>query len=94
MTMIQDAAVTLALEALGWLAGHDDLLGVFMGSTGATQNDIKDGANDPVFLGSVLDFLMMNDEWVIEFCTAYGHANEAPMHARAVLPGGEEMNWT
>lgn len=94
MTATQDAAETLALEVLGWLAGHDDLLGTFMGATGVSQEDLRAGAKDPVFLGSLLDFLMMDDAWVIEFCTARNHPNDALMQARAALPGGEEINWT
>lgn len=87
-------AETLALKALGWVAGQDDLLGVFMGATGANQSDLRDRAQDPVFLASVLDFLMMDDAWVIGFCADHGLGNEAPMQARAALPGGNLPNWT
>jgi hypothetical protein len=36
----------------------------------------------------VLDFLLMDDAWVVAFCDAAGLPYEAPMRARAALPGG------
>jgi hypothetical protein len=85
----QDAAELLAIQALGWLAGNDDLLPVFLGATGASVGDLAQGAGNPSFLASVLDFLMNDDAWVIEFCDATGHRYTDPMQARAWLPGGQ-----
>ena len=92
--MKRESAETLALAALAWLVGNDELLPVFLGSTGAGAEDLRTRADDPVFLGSVLDFLTMDDAWVIAFCDANGLAYEAPMQARAGLPGGEMTHWT
>lgn len=92
--MQQDFAETIAARALAWLAGQDELLAVFMGATGASAEDLRARAGDPDFLGSVLDFLLMNDAWVVEFCDAEGLGYEAPMRARAALPGGGEVHWT
>ncbi len=39
-------------------------------------------------LASVLDFLLMEDAWVMAFCTVTGLPFTAPMEARAGLPGG------
>lgn len=89
-----DAAETLALDALAWLAGNEDLLPVFMGATGAGAEDLRSRAGEPEFLGSVLDFLMMDDAWVIAFCEARGLPFDTPMRARAALPGGGEVHWT
>ena len=90
----QESAETVALQALAWLAGNDDLLPVFLGSTGASADDLVAGAARPDFLGSVLDFLLMDDAWIIAFCDAQGLAYHVPMQARAALPGGEMMHWT
>jgi hypothetical protein len=84
----------LALQALGWLAANDDLLPVFLGSTGASEADVKQSAADPVFLGAVLDFLMMDDAWVVAFCDEVAVPYDRLMQARAALPGGEQVNWT
>ena len=94
MDQSQDFAETIGLQCLAWLVGNEDLLPVFLGATGASEGDLKLRAGDPEFLGSVLDFLMMDDAWVIAFCEAHGLPNEAPMRARMALPGGAQVNWT
>ena len=92
--MTPDAAETFALNALAWLAGNEELLPVFMGATGASQADLRARAGEPDFLGSVLDFLMMDDAWVMAACDSMGAAYETPMQARMALPGGADRHWT
>lgn len=95
MAFSRNEAETLALKALAWLAGQDDLLPVFMGATGASAADLKTRAAEPEFLASVLDFLVMDDAWVIGFCDAAGIGDyTVPMQARAALPGGAQVHWT
>ncbi|AAV95993.1 DUF3572 domain-containing protein [Ruegeria pomeroyi] len=93
MRISADAAETLALQALAWLVTNEELLPVFLGSTGADIGDLRARAGDRQFLASVLDFLTMDDAWVIAFCDEQGIAYDQPMQARAVL-GGDEMHWT
>lgn len=90
----QDTAEILALQAFGWLAANEDLLPVFMGSTGLSPDDLRDRAAEPEFLASVLDFLLMDDAWIIAFCDATGVRYDAPLLARAALPGGQALHWT
>lgn len=92
--MQREQAETLALRALGWLAGHDELLPVFLGATGASEADLRARAMDPEFLASVLDFLAMDDAWITDFAAAEGLEPTAPMQARMALPGGDLPNWT
>ncbi len=94
MQISADQAETIALKALAWVSGNDELFPVFMGATGASLDDLKSRAADPEFLGSVLDFLMMDDGWVIEFCDSAGLKYESPMQARMALPGGAQIHWT
>lgn len=94
MAYTQEAAETLALTALAWIAGQDDLLGTFLGASGMAQDDLRRAAADPAVLGAVLDFLLMDDAWVMGFCRAEGLPFTAPMQARAALPGGEQVHWT
>ncbi len=94
MNNTRETAETLALRCLAWLAGNEDLLPVFMNASGATEADLRTRVQDPVFLGSVLDFVMMDDAWVIAFCQSEGLANDSLIQARAALPGGEQVNWT
>lgn len=92
--MKSEAAELLGLQALAWLAGQDDLFATFLGSTGATAEQVAEAAGNPAFLGAVLDFLLMDDAWIIAFCDTAGLAYAMPMQARAVLPGGQAMHWT
>ncbi len=92
--MQQENAETVALQALGWLANHEDLLPVFFGATGADINDVRENAGNADFLASVLDFVMMDDAWVAAFCDTVGLAYTAPLAARQALPGGQLPNWT
>jgi hypothetical protein len=94
MSQARDTAETTALRALGWLASQDDLLPVFLGATGASEDDLRARAVEPEFLGSVLDFVMMDDAWVIAFCDAENLPYDRPMMARAALPGGAQVHWT
>lgn len=89
-----EAAETVGINALGWLAANDDLRSVFLGATGAQLEDLRASASDPIFLASVLDFLMMDDAWVIAFCDDAGLKYETPMRARQAMPGAEQVHWT
>lgn len=92
--MTPEAAETLALQALAWLLGQEDLCPVFLGSTGASPEDLKARAADPEFLGAVLDFLTMDDAWVMAFCDGAGIDYRLPLAARQALPGGATPEWT
>lgn len=92
--MKQESAEAIALQALAFLIGDDELRGVFMGATGASADDMRSRAGDPEFLISVLDFLMMDDAWVMRFCDAGGLDYTAPQTARQALPGGAQVHWT
>lgn len=92
--LTQQSAEVLALEALGWLVGHEDLLPVFLGSTGVGEAELRARAVEPEFLASVLDFILLDDAWVLEFARAADHAPEMVLRARGALPGGAAVNWT
>ncbi|MEM1072952.1 MAG: DUF3572 domain-containing protein [Pseudomonadota bacterium] len=94
MAFTQESAEVLGLQVLGWLAGNEDLLPVFQGATGASENDLRAGATEPMFLASVLDFVMMDDAWVVQCCDAIGTPYDSLMQARQALPGGAQVNWT
>ena len=92
--MRQEYAETIAIRAVAWLAGNDELLPVFLGATGVSEGDLRARLAEPEFLGSVLEFLMMNDAWVVAFCDSSDLRYEQIMQARQALPGGADVNWT
>ena len=92
--MTIEEAEIYALKATDWLILKQDLLEVFMGSTGVSEITIKSEFHDGVFLAAVLDFLLLDDNWVIDACQAIGLEPEAMAVVRQLLPGGEKVNWT
>ena len=92
--MQQEAAETVALQALEWLVSDEDLLAVFLGASGQSSDDLELRTQDIDFLGSVLDFVLMDDAWIVRFCDSRELAYDAPLQARAALPGGGEVHWT
>lgn len=94
MAITRERAETVGVQAVAWLAGNDDLLPVFQGATGADEADFRSGLMAPDFQASVLDFLLMDDAWIVAFCDDQGLRYDLPMQARAVLPGGAQVHWT
>ncbi|MDF1854849.1 DUF3572 domain-containing protein [Pseudooceanicola sp.] len=92
--MSQENAETIALTCLAWLVGDEDLLPVFQNASGASAEDLRQRMGEPGFLASVLEFLTMDDAWVIRCCDANGLAYEQPMMALAMLQGESRTHWT
>jgi hypothetical protein len=92
--MKQEMAEMGAVRVLGWLAGQEDLLPIFLGATGAAAEDLRRAAGEPEFLGSVLDFVLMDDAWVIACAGALGMPPERIAEIRRALPGGALPHWT
>lgn len=92
--MQQENAQTKALLVLGWLAGQEDVLSGFMGASGASPAEMGARAAEPEFLASVMDFVMSDDQWVVDAAEATGQRPEDLLRVRAFLPGGDLPNWT
>ncbi|MEY1556403.1 DUF3572 domain-containing protein [Yoonia sp. R2331] len=92
--MSPESAQTIALQALGWLVSNEELCPTFMGATGTSVDDLRARAGEPDFQASVLEFLTMDDAWVMAFCDTVGLKYEDPLTARYALPGAEQVHWT
>lgn len=92
--MQQDSAQVLALQALAWLVADEEMLPIFLNATGAGLDDLRARAGDVDFHGAILEFLMMDDQWVVAFCDQHVLPYTAPQAARAALPGGAPVHWT
>lgn len=90
----REAAELLAIEALGWLAADQERAERFFAMAGTGADEMRSRAQDPDYLGAVLDYLLMDEPQLIAFCEEAGHAPDRPMRARAGLPGGDIPNWT
>lgn len=92
--MERDFAEMRALQVLAWLAGSDDLLPVFLGASGLSERDLRDGAGDADMLASLLDFVLSDDAWVIDCAQALSVPPTEIMAIRQALPGGGLPHWT
>ena len=90
----RESAETTGLKALGWVMGPAGLSEVFMGASGLSAESLRRRADDPEVLAAVLDFVLMDDAWVLGFAAAEGLAPQAVAEARAALPGGSTPHWT
>ena len=92
--MDREIAETRALEVLTWVLSQDDLIQVFMGATGASQNDLRSNTLSHEFLISILDFVLMDDRWVIS-CSKFLNIDPSQIQLiRVSLDGGQKVNWT
>ena len=92
--MDKEIAETRALEVLTWVLSEGDLIQVFMGATGASQNDLRSNTLSHEFLISILDFVLMDDRWVIS-CGKFLSIDPSQIQLiRMSLDGGQEVNWT
>jgi len=92
--MTPKRAESIAISALSWMASQDDIIGGFLGSAGADADDLRQRAQEPEFLGFVLDYLMTQDEFVLDFADQNRMDPAEVAHARMALPGGATPNWT
>ena len=92
--MSTDRAEAIAVDALGWMAMRDDLLESFLAATGASPDELRGLANDPGFLGFVLDHVLSQDAFVLDFAQAAKIDAADVAVARTLLPGGDVPNWT
>lgn len=79
-------AQTVALKAIAFIAGDDELLSRFVALTGCGMDEIKSRIADPAFLGGVLDFILNDEPTLLAFVEAEQLAPETPMAARHRLP--------
>jgi hypothetical protein len=84
----REAAETLALQALAWIAAEPERLSGLMATTGLWPDEVSARATEPAFLGGVLDFLLGDEVQLLAFCTEMGVPPESPARLRAALPGG------
>lgn len=92
--MSPDRAEHIAILALTWLSTNEDLLPLFLGASGADVAGLQAAAQSSDFLASVLEFLTMDDAWVVAFCDANQLNYQDPLSARYALPGAQAVHWT
>jgi len=88
--MTSDRAAVIALNALGHIAGDEELLRRFCRESGMDAAGLGAVAEEPAFLGGVLDFMLADEARLLAFCNAHDIPPDEPARARRALPGGED----
>jgi hypothetical protein len=81
----REAAEIVAVEALSFIAGEPERLGLFLAESGIGPETLRNAAADPHFLGSVLDFVLRDDATVKAFAAATQHHPTTIAAARQAL---------
>ncbi|HTV67617.1 MAG TPA: DUF3572 domain-containing protein [Rhizobiaceae bacterium] len=66
----REVAEIVAIQALNFIAGEPERLGLFLAETGIGPETLRSAAADPRFLVSVLDFVLRDDATVKAFAEA------------------------
>ena len=86
--LTREAAESLAIEALVFLATDESRLAPFLRATGLDPADIRREADSPEFLAGVLDFLMSDDSLLLVFAGHRGLDPNLIAAARRILMPG------
>jgi hypothetical protein len=80
-------AETVAIQALGWIAGDEDRLARFMALAGLSVGELRARATEPEFLGGVVDFVLNDEALLLAFAQDCELKPEALLRLRRQLPG-------
>jgi hypothetical protein len=83
----QDAAASLAVTALSFIAAEPERLGRFLALSGIGPDSIRSAAGDPGFLVGVLDHLVSDESLLVAFAEQHEIDPEEVMRARETLAG-------
>jgi hypothetical protein len=78
-------AEIVAVQALGFIAGDPERLGLVLAESGIGPETLRTAAADPQFLASVLDFVLRDDATVKAF------ANVSQLHPTNIAAAREVL---
>jgi hypothetical protein len=81
----REAAESLAIQALGYIAGEPEQLGRFLAMTGIGPHQIRTAARESHFLAGVLDHVLGDERLLLAFAASAGIEPEAIARARSAL---------
>jgi Protein of unknown function (DUF3572) len=83
----QEAAETLAIQALAFIAEEPERLGAFLAASGIGPDAIREAAREPGFLGGVLDHMLGSESLLVAFADSAGLDPSSIARARRTLGG-------
>ena len=85
-----EAAESLAIQALSFIAGEPERLGRFLAISGIGPEQIRAAAQEPLFLAGVLDHIASDERLLMAFAVETGIDPAAIGKARTALGGRAE----
>ena len=82
----RQVAEIVAVQALSFIAGDPERLGLFLAESGIGPETLRTAATDPHFLASVLDFVMRDDATVKAF------AGVSQLHPTNIAAAHQALN--
>ncbi|MFZ1173062.1 DUF3572 domain-containing protein [Bradyrhizobium sp.] len=82
----REVAEIVAIQALSFVAGDPERLGVFLAESGIGPETLRSAAADPRFLAHVLDFVMRDDATVKAF------AEVSKLHPTNIAAAHQALN--
>jgi hypothetical protein len=86
----REVAEIVAVQALSFIAGDPERLGLFLAETGIGPETLRTAATDAHFLASVLDFVLRDDATVKAFA---GAAQLDPTNIAAAHQALSDPQW-
>lgn len=86
----REVAEIVAIQALTFVAGDPERLGLFLAESGLGPETLRTAAANPQFLASVLDFVMRDDATVKAFADA---SQLHPTNVAAARQALDDPNW-
>ena len=81
----REVAEIVAVQALSFIAGDPERLGLFLAESGIGPETLRTAAADPHFLASVLDFVLRDD------ATVKGFADVSQLHPTNVAAAHQAL---
>ena len=89
--MDKDRAEIIAINSLSFIAANEKYLAEYLNISGSTLNQLKQNTANPdempTILAGVLDFLLQNEPYLIEFAEVYELDPMDVQKARRQFPG-------
>ena len=82
----REVAEIVAIQALSFIAGDPERLGLFLAESGIGPETLRHSAAEPRFLASVLDFVMRDDATVKAF------ASVSQLHPTNIAAAHQALN--
>jgi Protein of unknown function (DUF3572) len=88
----KEAAESLAIQALAFLAEEPDRLAVFLAASGLSAAQIRESATEPHFLLGVLEHMLSDESLLVAFADSAGINPAEIGRARSALGGHWERD--